>query len=84
MVKTTIGVEGMMCAKCEAHMTNAIQENFKVKKVVCSHTDKKAVVVSKDAIDEQKMNETVTGVGYKMTSFKSEPYEKKGLFSFGK
>lgn len=84
MVKVIVGVEGMMCAMCENHMNDAVKNTFKVKKVVSSHTEKKTVFVTSDSVSEEQMGKVVSEVGYKMTSFKTEPYEKKGLFSFGK
>ena len=36
MIKTTLGIEGMMCGMCESHINNAIRNNFKVKKVSSS------------------------------------------------
>lgn len=84
MVKITLGIDGMMCGMCEAHMNDAVKNSFKVKKVESSHEKKCTVIVASENIDEQKLGEVVASVGYKMTSYKSEPYEKKGLFSFGK
>ena len=84
MVKITMGIDGMMCGMCEAHMNDAVKNSFKVKKVESSHEKKCTVIVASENIDEQKLGEVVASVGYKMTSYKSEPYEKKGLFSFGK
>ncbi len=81
MIKITVGVEGMMCGMCEAHMNDAVRENFKVKKVQSSHTEKQTVIISHDTITEEKMEEVVASLGYKMTSFKSEEYKKRSLFS---
>lgn len=80
MVKITAGIDGMMCNMCEAHMNDAVRNNFKVKKVSSSHTDKSSVIIAKVEIPEDKLREVVEKTGYKLTSFKSEPYEKKGLF----
>ncbi len=84
MIKVTVGIDGMMCGMCESHMNDAVRENFKVKKVESSHTKKCTVIVTANDIQEEKMNEVVSALGYKMTSFKKEDYEKKGLFSFKK
>lgn len=32
MVKTTLGIDGMMCGMCESHMNDAIRNNFDVKR----------------------------------------------------
>ncbi len=84
MIKVTVGVDGMMCGMCESHMNNAVRENFKVKKVESSHTKKCTVIITASDITEEKMGEVVSALGYKMTSFEKQEYEKKGLFSFKK
>ena len=80
MVKITAGIDGMMCNMCEAHMNDAVRNIFKVKKVSSSHTDKRSVIIAKEDIPEDKLREVVEKTGYKLTSYESEPYEKKGLF----
>ena len=84
MVKTTLKIDGMMCGMCEAHMNDAIRAAFKVKKVTSSHAKGETVVISEDKLDEDKLRETVKATGYTLIDIASEPYEKKGLFSFGK
>ncbi len=84
MVKITLGIDGMRCAMCEAHMNTAINDNFKVKKVVSSHEKNATVIVSREEISEEKLRDIVKEQGFELVTFKSEPYEKKGLFSFGK
>lgn len=37
MVKMTLGVEGMACGMCEAHVNEAVRNRFSVKKVTSSH-----------------------------------------------
>ena len=84
MVKTTLKIDGMMCGMCEAHMNDAIRAAVKVKKVTSSHANGETVVISEDKLDEDKLRETVKATGYTLVDIASEPYEKKGLFSFGK
>ena len=33
MYQTTVGVDGMMCGMCEAHVNDAVRKAFPVKKV---------------------------------------------------
>ena len=82
MIKTVVHIEGMMCAMCEAHMTDAIKSEFKPKKVVSSHEKNVSVVLSDTELDRAKLEKTVTDAGYKLISVTSEPYKKKflGLF----
>ncbi len=85
MYKITLGVEGMMCGHCEAHVCDAIRNSFKVKKVSASHTDGKVEIISEESIDKGQALMALKPTGYKLTSFAIEPYEqKKGLFGFMK
>lgn len=84
MIKTTLKIDGMMCGMCEAHMNDAIRAAFRVKKVTSSHAKGETVIISEDAPNETKLRETVAATGYTLCGIASEPYEKKGLFSFGK
>lgn len=77
MIRTVVGIEGMMCNRCEAHMNEAIKQAFEVKKVTSSHTDKQTVILSQDPIDETRLKEVVSETGYTFVSVTSEPYEKK-------
>ncbi|HCR74030.1 MAG TPA: ATPase P, partial [Ruminococcus sp.] len=76
--------DGMMCGMCESHMNDAVRNAFKVKKVTSSHSKGETVIISDEAIDENKISEVIDKTGYKLISVSSEPYEKKGLFSFGR
>ena len=82
MVKTTLGIDGMMCGMCESHMNDAIRNNFDVKKVTSSHSKKQTEVISEEALDEGKLKEVVETTGYQLTSVETEPYEKKGFSLF--
>lgn len=84
MIKTTLKIDGMMCGMCESHMNDAVRNAFKVKKVTSSHSKGETVIISDEAIDENKISEVIDKTGYKLLSVSSEPYEKKGLFSFGR
>lgn len=81
MVKITIGVEGMACGMCEAHINEAVRNAFPVKKVTSSHTKKQTVIIAEQDIPEQKLKDVIEKTGYDAVSVSSEPYEKKGLFS---
>lgn len=81
MVKITIGIEGMACGMCEAHINEAVRNAFQVKKVTSSHTKKQTVILAEKDIPEQELKNVVTKAGYDAVSVSSEPYEKKGLFS---
>ena len=74
----------MMCGMCEAHMNELIRSNFKVKKVSSSAKDGETVIISEDALDIPWAKKVIHEIGYEMTDSSNEPYEKKGLFRFGK
>lgn len=80
MVKITIGVEGMACGMCEAHINDAVRNAFTVKKVNSSHTKKQTVIIAEQDIPDQELRDIIAKAGYEVISVQSEPYEKKGLF----
>jgi len=60
----TIGIQGMMCAHCEARMKKALEEIDGVISAAPSHEQNNAVLeLSKDVPDE-KLRETVESAGY--------------------
>ena len=79
MIKTTVGIDGMMCGMCESHVNDAIRKSFDVKKVSSSHSKKKTEIISEEAIDEDKLRAVIDETGYTVLSVDSEPYKKKGL-----
>ena len=74
MIKTTLKIDGMMCGMCESHMNDAVRNAFKVKKVTSSHSKGETVIISDEAIDENKISEVIDKTGYKLISVSSEPY----------
>ena len=81
MIKLTVGIEGMACGMCEAHINDAVRNAFSVKKVTSSHTKKQTVIIAEKVIPEQELKDVIAKTGYEVISVSSEPYEKRGLFS---
>ena len=81
MVKLTVGIEGMSCGMCEAHINEAVRNVFPVKRVTSSHTKKQTVIIAEKDIPVQQLKDAIVKTGYEVVSISSEPYEKKGLFS---
>ena len=81
MVKTTLKIDGMMCGMCESHVNDAIRNAFPVKKVTSSHSKGETVIISEEALSEDKIKEVMQPTGYELKDITSEPYEKKGFFS---
>ncbi len=84
MYKITLKIDGMMCGMCEAHINDTVRNKFNVKKVSSSHSKGISQIISVTEIDEDLLRRAIDETGYTVTSIKSEPYEKKGFFSFGK
>ena len=68
MIKTTVGIDGMMCTMCEAHINNTIRDSLPVKKVKSSHRKKTAVITSENELDEDALRDAVNKTGYTVTS----------------
>lgn len=82
MIKTTVGIDGMMCGMCESHVNDAIRKSFDIKKVSSSHSKKKTEIISEEAIDEDKLRAVIDETGYTVLSVDSESYKKKGFGFF--
>jgi copper chaperone CopZ len=80
MIKITVGVEGMVCGMCEAHINEAVRNAFPLKKVTSSHTKKQTVIIVENDVDEQKLKDVIAKSGYEAVSVNREPYEKKRRF----
>ena len=80
MIQTIIGVEGMACGMCEAHINDCIRQKFKVKKVSSSRSKKRTEILSEEPLDAEALKEAIHATGYTVTGITSEPYVKKGLF----
>ena len=81
MIKLTVGIEGMACGMCEAHINESVRNAFPVKKVTSSHTKKQTVIITEKDIPGQELKDVIAKTGYEVVSVRSEPYEKKGLFA---
>ena len=82
MIKTIIGINGMMCGMCEAHINDAIRKAFSVKKVSASHGKGTAVVLSEEPLDESQLKHIIDETGYTFVSAQvGEPRKRfLGLF----
>ncbi len=54
----------MVCGMCEAHINDAIRNNFQIKKVKASRKKKLAEITSEDMLDEAKLKEVISKKGY--------------------
>ena len=81
MVQITLKIEGMMCPMCEAHMNEAVKNEYNVQDVTSSHSKGETVIIAEEEIKEESLAVTVEKAGYKMVGNECKPYEKKGFFS---
>ncbi len=84
MQKVTLKIDGMACGMCETHVNDVIRKAFPVKKVTSSHSKGETVILAEHTPDEQKLRKVIEETGYHVLSFSAEPYEKKGLFGWGR
>ena len=81
MIKTTMKIDGMMCAMCEAHICDTIRKAIpEAKKVAASKSKKEASFLTEGAVDTDSLKAAIDATGYTCLGIESAPYEKKGLF----
>ena len=72
MEKITLGIEGMMCPMCEAHMNDAIRKAFNTTKVKSSRHKKQTVFYVDKAVSDEEIEKAVKETGYSLTSIVRE------------
>lgn len=80
MIRTIVGVDGMMCGMCEAHVNDAVRRAFEVQSVKSSRRKKTCVIVSENELDQERLKKAIGEFGYDVTDIRVEPYERRGLF----
>lgn len=81
MTKTTVHIDGMMCAMCESHVNDAVRRALPVKKVTSSHRTGETVLLTQQPPDQAALTAAIEATGYRVLSITQKPYEKHGLFS---
>lgn len=79
MIQTTVGIDGMMCDMCEAHINDAFRRHFDVKSAKANRKKKQCVIISEQPLDEVRIRKVIAETGYDLLSINSEPYKKKGF-----
>lgn len=54
MVQIILGVDGMMCSMCEAHVNEAVQMVMDVEKVTSSHSKNQTVIIAENEPNPEK------------------------------
>lgn len=84
MVQITVKIEGMACGMCESHINDAVRRAFSVKKVTSSHKRGETVILTEAELSEEQLRAAIEPTGCRVLGVKSGPWEKKGLFGFGR
>ena len=84
MVKTTVKIDGMVCAMCEAHVNDAVRNNFSVQSVKADKNKGQAEIVSDAELDAAKLKGIISETGYTVGEIVTEPYKKKGFLGLFK
>ena len=79
MKKYVIGIDGMRCGGCEAHVQDYIRRNFSVKKVKSSHLKNEVIIISNHDLNEKELHLVLDPTGYRITSFIKEDAKKTVL-----
>ncbi len=82
-IRTVLGIEGMACQMCEAHVNEAIRKGFDVASVKSNRKKRQCVIVSEQELDRDRIADVVANTGYELTSIASEPYQRKRFGLFG-
>lgn len=77
MIKITVDVEGMACGMCEAHINDAVRNEFRVKKVKSSHKKKQTVIITENDIPDMELKRIIQKSGYEAVKITHEPHEKR-------
>lgn len=89
MIKTIIGVGGMSCQMCEAHINESVRSVVPDAKTIrANRKTRQVVIVSEGVIDKAALQQAIVSQGYDFLSYEYSPYESesfivkiKGLFS---
>ena len=81
MRKYTVGVDGMMCGMCEAHVSDAVRRAVpSAKKVSSSRSKKQTTFLTEEPVDEDALRSAIDATGYTCLEIRQEPWKKRGLF----
>jgi copper chaperone CopZ len=73
MNKYVLGIDGMGCGSCEAHVKDVIRRNFQYKKVIASHIKNQLIVFTESNLGENDFKMVLDPTGYRVTSFERLP-----------
>lgn len=88
MEKTTVHITGMHCRSCEILIEDEVLKIPGVEKCVVSHTKGTAEIYHNDGLDDQKVNQAISTVGYSVGKeerpwFSKNPSDYADLLAIG-
>ena len=80
MTRTKIGISGMGCAMCEAHISEAVRNAFTVKKIKVSRGKGMAIILSETSLDGEKLRGIIQQAGYVVQYVSEETVADRRFF----
>lgn len=81
MNKYILGIDGMKCGMCEAHVEETIRKNIKLKSVKASHIKNQVVVITELDLTIEDFKKSLDPTGYRLELFEKVE-AKKTLFGW--
>ena len=80
MIKTIIGVGGMSCQMCEAHINESVRSVVPDAKTIrANRKTRQVVIVSEGVIDKAALQQAIVSQGYDFLSYEYGPYESESF-----
>ena len=76
MKKYILGIDGMKCGMCEAHVEETIRKNVDVIKVKASRLKNEVVVITEYNLTEEDFKKYFEPTGYRVIAFRKTTAEK--------
>lgn len=76
MNKYILGIDGMKCGMCEAHVEETIRKNIDVIKAKASHLKNEVVVITEYSLTEEDFKKYFEPTGYRVIAFRKTVAEK--------
>lgn len=84
MILTTVTVQGMMCAMCEAHIKTALLAELPITRARASHRQGTVILESHEALPEDAIREALAARGYQATGISAVPARTKRILRWWK
>ena len=78
MFKITLGIDGMSCGMCEAHVNDTIRSRYSVKGLKSSFKKGTTEFLSQEPPSEDELRQAIDATGYKLVSYSKEAVREGG------